>query len=124
MNKKIASAEFPEDDSFWASFWAGFAAGIYPIVYFAHLTAQIIYECFKKFAYLLVENNPSSFQDREYLAFTVWKGMDSGSYQIVLGIFDNKNKKLCDARVIQADSVDSLIKQAHGEGKKKIAFWQ
>ena len=117
MNKKIASAEFPEDGKMdtlsiliWTALWAGVSAGIYAIVYFANLTAQIIYEWFRKFAYLLVENDRRSFQNREYLAFTVLKDMDSGSYQIVQGIFDNKNQKICAARVIQADSVDFSIK--------------
>ena len=109
MNKKIASAEFPEGT---------------PVVYFANLTAQIIYEWFRKFAHLLVENDLRSFQDREYVAFTVWEDMDSSDYKIVLGIFDNRNQKVYDARVIQADSVDLRIKQAHSDGEKKIAFWQ
>lgn len=109
MNKKIASAEFPEGT---------------PVVYFANLTAQILYGWFKNFAHLLVESDLRSFQDREYVAFTVWEDMDSSDYKIVQGIFDNRNQKVYDARVIQADSVDLIIKQAHRDGEKKIAFWQ
>ena len=114
MNKKNASAEFPEDDPF----------GIYATVYFANLTAQILYGWFKKFADLLVENDRRSLQDREYVAFTVWRGINSGDYKIVQGIFDNKNTKIYDARVIQADSVDTKIKQAHSNRKKELVFWQ
>jgi len=109
MNKKIASAEFPEES---------------PLVYFAHLTVKIIIGWFKKFDHLLVENDPRSFQDRDYLAFTIWKDIDSGSYKIVLGIFDNKNQKVCDARVIQAGSIDPKIKQAHSNGRVEVAIWQ
>lgn len=121
MNKKIASAEFPEDDSFWARI---FATGLYVTVYFADLNAHILLSWFRNFDYLLVKNDRRSFQDREYLAFTVLKDIDSGSCQIVQGIFDNKSQKIYDARVIQAGSVDPIIKQTHRNGYKKIAFWQ
>ena len=108
----------------WTAVWAGVSAGIYATVYFANLTAQIIYEWFRKFAYLLVENDRRSFQNREYVAFTVQQAMASGDYNVVEGIFDNKNQKIYDARVMQADSVDIKIKQAHSNGKKEVAFWQ
>lgn len=108
----------------WAAVWAGVSAGIYATVYFANLTAQIIYEWFRKFAYLLVENDRRSFLNREYVAFTVQQAMASGDYNVVEGIFDNKNQKIYDARVMQADSVDIKIKQAHSNGKKEVAFWQ
>ncbi|HBE49826.1 MAG TPA: hypothetical protein DDW76_13785 [Cyanobacteria bacterium UBA11369] len=109
MNKKIVSAEFPE--------------GI-KVVYFANLTIQIIVSWFKNFGHLLVENDRRSFQDREYIGFTIWRGMERAGYQIVQGIFASKNQKVYDARVIQASSVDLSIKQAHGDGKMEVAFWQ
>jgi len=115
MNKKIASAEFPEDDPFsiliWTAVWAGVAAGIYATVYFADLTAQILYGWFRKFAYLLVENDRRSFQNREYVAFTLQKERANGDYNVVQGIFDNKNQKIHDARVIISGSVDLAIKK-------------
>ena len=108
----------------WTAVWAGVSCGIYATVYFANLTAQIIYEWFRKFAYLLVENDRRSFENRDYVAFTVQKAMASGDYNVVEGIFDNKKQKIYDARVIQADSVDYKIKQAHSNGRKEVAFWQ
>ncbi|XZN92134.1 MAG: hypothetical protein ACM65M_04580 [Microcoleus sp.] len=108
----------------WTAVWAGVSAGIYATVYFANLTAQIIYEWFRKFAYLLVENDRRYFQNREYVAFTVQQAMATGDYNVVEGIFDNKNQKIYDARVIRSDSVDTTIKQAHSYGRKEVAFWQ
>lgn len=110
----------------WAAVWAGVAAGIYTVVYFADLTAQIVLRWFRNFAYLLVENDRRSFQNREYVAFTVQQAMASGDYNVVEGIFDNKNKKLYDesVRVMKASSVDSRIKEAHSYGRKEVAFWQ
>lgn len=108
----------------WAAVWAGVSAGIYATVYFVNLTAQIIYEWFRKFAYLLVQNDRRSFENREYVAFTVQQAMKSGDYNVVEGIFDNKNQKVYDARVIQAGSVDAKIKEAHSYGRKEVAFWQ
>lgn len=112
MNKKISSAI------------SEFLGNISPSVYFADLTVEIIRTWFKKFAHLLVENDPRSFQDREYLAVTVWKDIGTETYQIIQVIFDNKNQTIYDARVIKADSVDSVIKQAHSDGKIEIALWQ
>ena len=109
MNKKIVLAELPE--------------GI-PVVYFANLTTQIIFSWFKNFAHLVVANDPRSFQDREYLAVTVWKDIGTETYKIIQVIFDNKNQIIYDARVIKADSVDSVIKQTHSDGKIEIALWQ
>ena len=108
----------------WAAVWAGVSAGIYATVYFANLTAQIILSWFRNFAYLLVENDRRSFENREYVAFTVQQAMASGDYNVVEGIFDNNNQKVYDARVIQAGSVDLRIKQAHSNGRKEVAFWQ
>lgn len=108
----------------WTAVWAGVSAGIYAVVYFANLTAQIIYEWFRNFAYLLVQNDRRSFQNREYVAFTVQQAMASGDYNVVEGIFDNKNQKVYDAKVMKAGSVDATIKQAHSYGRKEVAFWQ
>lgn len=108
----------------WTAVWAGVSAGIFTVVYFANLTAQIIYEWFRKFAYLLVQNDRRSLQNREYVAFTVQQAMASGDYNVVEGIFDNKNQKVYDAQVMKAGSVDYKIKQAHSYGRKEVAFWQ
>ncbi|MEG3860755.1 hypothetical protein [Microcoleus sp. herbarium12] len=122
MNKKIASPEFPEDKDplfilLRAAVSAGVSAGIYVTVYFADLTAQIILSWFRNFAYLLVENDRRSFQETEYVGFVICQPMDSGGYKIFQGIFDTKNSRIYDARVIQANSVAPTIKNG-------ISFWK
>jgi len=107
----------------WAAVWAGVSAGIYATVYFANLTAQIILSWFRNFAYLLVENDRRSFENREYVAFTVQQAMASGDYNVVEGIFDNKKGEVYKAQVNRASSIDLKIKQAHRNGKE-VAFWQ
>lgn len=108
----------------WAAVWAGVSAGIYVTVYFANLTFEIIIGWFKKFAYLLVENDRRAMENREYVAFTLKTAMQNKDYNVVQGIFDNKNQKVHDARIIKASSVDMTIKQAHSYGLKEVAFWQ
>ena len=108
----------------WTAVWAGVSAGIYAVVYFANLTFEIIIGWFQKFAYLLVQNDRRSFQNRDYIAATITQAVENRDYNVVECIFDNKNKKVYDARVMKAGSVDTTIKQAHSYGRKEVAFWQ
>jgi len=108
----------------WTAVWAGVSLGIYATVYFSNLTFQIVHKWFLNFSYLMVANDRRSSENRENIAFTVQKAMQSGDYNIVQGIFDNRTGDVRDARVIQAGSVDTTIKQAHSNGRKEVVFWQ
>lgn len=112
----------------WTAVWAGVAAGIYATAYFLDLTFQILDKWFKKFAYLMVAYDRRSFQNREYVAFTVQKAMASGDYNIVQGIFDNRNQKIYDATAYIPESnystIDAAIKQAHNYGRKEVVLWE
>jgi len=105
----------------WAAVWAGVNAGIYVGLHFFCLTLEILANWFKKFAYLIVENDRRSLKNREYLAFTVKQAIDDGNYKIAQGVFNTKTEEVHDARGIEADSVDSKIRNAHLFNE--VAFW-
>ena len=114
-----------------------FFDGVYVTVYFCHLTLQILVDWFKKFAYLMVENDRRAIRDREKIAFTLKKAIANddfnrvklpflhakGEFNVIQGIFDQKEGEVYDARVIKAGSVDNKIKEAHSYGRKEVALW-
>ncbi|MFP5272057.1 hypothetical protein [Coleofasciculus sp.] len=105
----------------WAAVWAGVNAGIYVGVYFASLTLEKLAYWFKKFAYLIIENDRRNLKDREYLAFTVKQAIDTGNYKYAQGIFNTQKEEIHDARGIEAGSVDLKIRNAHLFNE--VAFW-
>lgn len=97
--------------------------GVWPKVYFALLTVSSLVSWFRQFANLMVESDRREIKDRDYLGFTLLKKTESENYQVVQGIFAQKDSKVYDARVIEASSVDAEILKAHDFGKKELVFW-
>lgn len=105
----------------WTAVWAAVSAGIYVTVSFANLTLKILAEWFRRFAYLIVQNDRRSLRDRECLAFTVKQALSSGEYKIAQGIFNNQTETIEDARVVNASSLDWNIQSEHMG--KDVVFW-
>jgi len=103
--------------------WSGFFDGFYVTVYFLNLSFQILVDRFRKFYYLIVENERRPIKNREKIGFTLQKAIESGDCNIVQGIFDQKAGEVYDTRVIKAGSVDEKIKEAHSYGRKEVALW-
>jgi hypothetical protein len=101
--------------------WSGISAGIYAKVYFVNLTLQILVNWFRQFADLMVESDRRDIKDRDYLGFTMLKQTESEDYQVVQGIFAQKDGKVYDARVIVASSVDSQILKDRDFGNRTYA---
>ena len=108
----------------WAAVWAGVSACLYVTVYFLNLTFQILVDWFRTFAYLMVENDRRAIRNRDKICFTkMQEDIENGDYNVVQGIFDQKEGEVYDARVIKAGSVDNKIKEAHSYGRKEVALW-
>lgn len=108
----------------WTAVWAGVSAGIYAIAYFTDLTLQIVFNWFRKFAYLIVENDRSiPIKNRNHLAATIKSELANDNVGYVCVNFNQRTGEVEDAKVMEAGSIDDRIKQVHDYGRKEVAIW-
>jgi hypothetical protein len=101
----------------WAAVWAVVSATTYFTVTFILLTIDQIIDWFTKYAYLRASSYKNS------IGFTVQRAINSRRCNIVQGVLNQKTGEMDDFRVIEADSVDEKIKQAHSYGRQEVALW-
>jgi|SanBayMetagenome_1026888.scaffolds.fasta_scaffold08471_2 hypothetical protein len=79
-------------------------ANIAITVYIVYLTFQDVVNWFR--------NRQSQINKRK-VAFTLQQQISSGKHKTIQGIFDTGSNDLNEARIINSDSVDSRIADAH-----------
>ena len=59
--------------------------------------------------------------DKDNIAFTIKKNLQSGNYKVVQGIFNQRTEELKDTRVMESQKLDDKLLQHHG-GKELVIY--